>query len=191
MSSLKNSIWPSFPTKTATLRHFRQSASTQPRPKADVNDCLNISQQLLHRDWQVSNALTRRVIDCVGNRRRYRYRRQLAKALGAQGARFFIEAAYEQDIELRNIGIGWDEIAGVVAVDELARRRISFGLFQQRLAHAPDDAADRLGSRRLRIDDPTGVIGTDEAVQAHESSLSVDAHLGKDGGEPEDCLGAV
>ena len=119
----------------------------------------NISQQLLHRDWQVSNALTRRVIDCVGNRRRYRYRRQLAKALGAQGARFFIEAAYEQDIELRNIGIGWDEVTGIVSVDELARCRISFGLFQQRLAHAPDDAADRLASRRFRIDDPAGVKG--------------------------------
>jgi hypothetical protein len=48
------------------------------------------------------------MVDGICNRRRYRYRRQLAK--------FFIEAAYEQDIELRNIGIGWDEIAGVVAV---------------------------------------------------------------------------
>ena len=84
------------------------------------------SQQLLHGDRQVSNALARRMVDGICNRRRYRYRRQLAKALGAQRTRFFIEAAYEQDIELRNIGIGWDEIAGVVAVDELARRRISF-----------------------------------------------------------------
>ena len=56
---------------------------------------------------------------------------------------------------------------------------------------APDDAADRLAARRLRIDDPAGVIGADEAIQAHEPEVRVDAHLGKDGGEAEDRLGAV
>jgi hypothetical protein len=48
------------------------------------------------------------MVDGICNRRRYRYRRQLAKALGAQRTRFFIEAAYEQDIEVRNIGTGWE-----------------------------------------------------------------------------------
>jgi hypothetical protein len=50
--------------------------------------------------------------------------------------------------------------AGVINDQE----KHSFGLFQQGLAHAPDDAADRLASRRLRIDYLAGVIGADEAV---------------------------
>jgi hypothetical protein len=61
------------------------------------------------------------MVDGICNRRRYRYRRQLAKAFGAQRTRFFIEATCEQDIEFRKIGTGWNEIAGVVTVDELAR----------------------------------------------------------------------
>jgi hypothetical protein len=67
--------------------------------------------------------------------RRYRHRCQLAKTFGAQRARFFIEAAYEQGIKFRNIRIGCHEVAGVVAVYELARCRINLRLLQQRLAH--------------------------------------------------------
>ena len=45
--------------------------------------------------------------DCIGNARRCRRRgRQLAKTLGAQRARFFIEAACEISIELRNVRVG-------------------------------------------------------------------------------------
>ena len=74
---------------------------------------------------------------------------------------------------------------------EAAQRRIRLRLLEQRLSDAPDDAADRLAARRLWIDDPAGVIGADEAIQAHEPEVRVDAHLGEDGGEAEDRLGPV
>ena len=46
------------------------------------------------------------MIDRIGDGRRYRHGRQLAKTLSAQRARLLIEAAYEQDIEFRNIRQG-------------------------------------------------------------------------------------
>jgi len=49
----------------------------------------------IHGDRQVSNTFSGRVIHRIGNGRRYRHSRQLAKTLGAQRARFFIEAADE------------------------------------------------------------------------------------------------
>jgi hypothetical protein len=53
-------------------------------------------QQVLRSGRQVSNALAGRVTDCIGNGGRYRNRRrQLAKILGVQRARSFIEAACE------------------------------------------------------------------------------------------------
>src|SRR6267142_5388362 len=144
------------------------------------------SEQLLHGDRQISNTLTSGVIHGVGDGRCHGHGSQFTQTLGTQRARFFIEAAYEQDIKLRNIRIGWDEVAGVVAVYELARRRIGLRLLQQGLSHTPDDAADRLAARRFRIDDPAGVIGADKAVQAHEPEVRVDAYLSKNRGEAED-----
>ena len=41
------------------------------------------------------------------------------------------------------------------------------------------------------IDDPTGIIGADDAVQAHEPEVRVDAYFSKDGGEAEDWLRPV
>jgi hypothetical protein len=56
------------------------------------------------------------------------------------------------------------------------------------LSHTPDDATDRLAACRIGIDDPTGIIGADDAVQAREPEVRVDAYFSKDGGEAEDCL---
>ena len=82
-------------------------------------------QQVLRSGRQVSNALAGRVTDCIGNGRRCRRRgRQLAKTLGAQRARFFIEAACEISIELRNVRIGCHNIGidiGIVTQTQFDR----------------------------------------------------------------------
>ena len=54
---------------------------------------------------------------------------------------------------------------------------------------APDNAANCLATRRLRIEDPAGVVSADDSLQAHKPEVGIDADLGKDGREAEDRLG--
>ena len=65
---------------------------------------------------------------------------------------------------------------------------IRFGLLEQRLPDTPDDAADRLTPRGARVDDPARIVCANEAVQAHEAQIFVDANLGKQRREAEDRL---
>src|SRR5580704_2585280 len=82
-----------------------------------------------------------------------------------------------------------NEIAREVAVYKSTHCRVGLRLLEEGLSDAPDDAADRLAARELRIEDPAGVIGADETLQAHEPEVGIDADLGKDGREAEDRLG--
>jgi hypothetical protein len=67
--------------------------------------CAARLQKLLHRDRKIAHAHAGRVINGVGNRRRRGYRGQLAEPLGAEWARFLVELADEDDVELRDVGI--------------------------------------------------------------------------------------
>src|SRR6266851_6413854 len=48
------------------------------------------------------------------------------------------------------------------------------------LSDAPDDAADGLTARRLRIDDSTGVVGVDKAIQADQAKVRIDTHFSEE-----------
>jgi hypothetical protein len=65
---------------------------------------------------------------------------------------------------------------------------IRFGLLEQRLPDTPDDAADRLTPRGARVNDPPRIVRANEAVQAHEAQVFVDANLGKQRREAEDRM---
>src|SRR5439155_10345 len=143
------------------------------------------SQKLFHRDRQVTHSLARRVIHGIGDRRRHRHGGELPEALGSERARFLVELANEERLELRDIRIRRDEVAGIVAVEEAAQGRIGLRLLKQRLPDAPDDPADGLTASRLGIDDAAGVVRADEAVQAHQAKIGVDAYFGEHGGEAE------
>src|SRR5439155_22290681 len=81
-----------------------------------------------------------------------------------------------------------NEVAGIVLMQKARHARIGFGLLEQRLADTPDDAADRLTPRGARVDDPARIVRANEAVQAHETQIFVDADLGKKRREAEDRL---
>jgi len=59
------------------------------------------------------------------------------------------------------------------------------------LADAPDYAADRLAACGFRIDNPAGVIGANETIQAYKPEVGVNAYFGKDRRKAEDCLWTV
>jgi hypothetical protein len=60
-----------------------------------VSEICHVSQQFFNCDREIAHSLAGRVIYGICNRWRHRDGRQLAKTLGAQRARFFIEAADE------------------------------------------------------------------------------------------------
>src|SRR5689334_13935834 len=98
----------------ATLTHQALPIALNPFPDG-VGDPLSdalaadhappISQELLNGDRQVPHSLADRVIHGVGDRRRHRYRGELAEPLGADRARLLVELADEKDVELGNIRI--------------------------------------------------------------------------------------
>src|SRR5205807_7606686 len=101
------------------------------------------------------------------------------------------ERREEEDVELWDIRIRRYEVAGIVAVQKTAHHRIGLRLLEQGLAHAPDGAPDGLAARRLGIDDPAGVVGAHEAVEAHQPEIRIDAYLREHRGEAEDRLRSV
>src|ERR1700730_11124451 len=123
------------------------------------------SQQLFYRDRQIAYALVGRVGDSGGDRPRDRTGRQLPEALCAERTRFLVEVTHEDGIQLRDIGISRHQIAGVVAVEEAAGCWVGFRLLEQCLPNTPGDAADRLASRGLGVDDAAGVIGPKGAAE--------------------------
>src|SRR5437879_6124092 len=147
-----------------------------------------LSEKLFHCDRQLAHSFAGRVIDGIGDRGRHRHGGKLPEALGSEWARFLVELANEERLELRDIRIRRYEVAGIVAVEEAAPDRIGLRLLEQRLPGAPDDPADGLTSSGLGIDDAAGVVGADEAVQAHQAKIGVDAYFGEHGGEAEDRL---
>src|ERR1700722_19010742 len=150
-----------------------------------------LSQQLLHRNRQITNALSCRMIDGVDDRRCYRDSRQLAHSLGTQWTCFGVELAREDYLQLGNVRVRGYEVAGVIAVKKPAHYRIGLRLLQQRLADAPDDSADRLTARGAGVNDPTGIIGADETTQTHEAEFLINLHFGEEGGEAEDRRGSL
>src|ERR1700688_3284900 len=88
------------------------------------------SQQLLYRNRQVTNALSRRMIDGVDDRRCYRDGRQLAHSLGTQWACLRVELAREDYLQLGNVGVRGYEVAGVIPVKKPAHYRIGLRLLQ-------------------------------------------------------------
>src|SRR2546427_6543608 len=150
-----------------------------------------LSEKLFHRDRQVAHALAGRVIHGIGDRRRYRHGGELPEALGSEWARFLVELANEERLELLDIRIRRDGVAPIVSVEEAAQDRIGFRLLEQRLPDAPDDPADGLTSSGLGIDDAAGIVRADEAVQAHQAKIGVDAYFGEHGCEAEDRLRSV
>src|SRR5437899_3885059 len=134
-----------------------------------------LSEKLFHRDRQVAHALAGRVIHGIGDRRRYRHGGELPEALGSEWARFLVELANEERLELPDIRIRRYEVARIVAVEEAAQDRIGLRLLEQCLPDAPDDPADGLTSSGLGIDDAAGVVRADEAVQAPPAKIGIDA----------------
>src|SRR2546428_14101573 len=59
------------------------------------------------------------------------------------------------------------------------------------LPDARGHSADGLTSSGLGIDDAAGIVRADEAVQAHQAKIGVDAYFGEHGGEAEDRLRSV
>src|SRR3989475_1118763 len=150
-----------------------------------------LSEKLFHRDRQVAHSLAGRVIHGIGDRGRHRHGGELPEALGSEWARFLVELANEERLELGDIRVRRYEVARIVAVEEATQDRIGLRLLKQRLANAPDDPADGLTSSGLGIDDAAGVVRADEAVQAHQAKIGVDAYFGEHGGEAEDRLRSV
>src|SRR5262249_34291915 len=76
-----------------------------------------------------------------------------------------------------------NEISRIVPVEKAPERRIGFGLLEERLSHAPDDSADCLAPRCPGIDDPPGIVGTDQPIETHQSKVGIHSHLREDSGE--------
>src|SRR3989442_15288268 len=87
--------------------------------------------------------------------------------------------------------IGWVGVEGMLVVTKGARGRAGVRMVRLRLPDAPDDPADGLTASRPGIDDAAGVVRADEAVQAHQAKIGVDAYFGEHGGEAEDRLRSV
>ena len=60
----------------------------------------------------------------------------------------------EDDVDVVDIGVDRDVILGEVVVHEAAEARDRARLLLQRHADAPDDAAEDLAARGLRVEDP-------------------------------------
>ena len=78
---------------------------------------------------------------------------QLKQAGAHPGPWRHVDGPDEQNVEIRDVGIGRHEIAGEVPVEKAGQHRIGLSLPQKHLPDAPDDAADGLAARRLAIDD--------------------------------------
>ena len=58
-------------------------------------------------------------------------------------------------------------------------------MFHQGLADTPDNSADRLAARGLRIDHSATVVRAYKTVQTHEPKVGINTNFGEDGGEAE------
>ena len=88
---------------------------------------------LFDSNGQVTYPLSCRVIDRIGDCGRHRHRRQFAQALCAQRACFLVELTQNMHIEFWDVGVGRNQIAGIVAAEIAAGQRIRFRLLEQRL----------------------------------------------------------
>src|SRR5258708_34389882 len=109
------------------------------------------------------------MIDGVDDRRCYRDGRQLAHSLGTQWACLGVELAREDYLQLGNVRVRGNKVAGVIPVKKPAHYRIDLRLLQQRLTDPPDDPADRLTARRAGVNDPTGIIGAEEPADTDKA----------------------
>jgi len=147
-------------------------------------------QEFVQRDRQFPNAFAGRVVDGVRNCRRDRYCREFAHTLHADWACLVVEFTHEQDVELRDVRVRWDEVPGEVTVHKSSHHWISVGLLEQRLADAPDHPSDGLASSRFWIDDPAGIVGAYETVQADQTEIRIYPYFCKDRREAKDRLRA-
>ena len=106
----------------------------------------------------------------------------LADALGPE-RRERIRFADEDDVDVRNVGVDGDEVVAEGGVGDAAGAGVDDVLLEQRLADAADGAADDLAAGGLLVEDAAGVDGRDDACDADQAEVLVDADLDELGRE--------
>src|SRR5713101_5976825 len=112
-----------------------------------------LSQKLVQRDGELSDALTGRVIYGVRNGCRSAGYTDLSYSSGAIG-RLLVGHVQEQNFNVRNIAVNGNVIFRKRGIHDSASTLIKQGFLGQRHADAHDDAATKLTCRGLQIDDP-------------------------------------
>src|SRR5688572_24474668 len=134
-------------------------------------------QQLVRRDGQLADAPARGVEDRVGDGRGDADHPQLAHALDPERVDDRVLLLDEQRLDLVHVGVDGDVVVLQVRVHDAAVTVVYLGRLLQGHADAPDDAADLLTVRSLRVDYLAAGRHLDGARDAHRAEVGVNFDL--------------
>src|SRR5207245_3648327 len=137
---------------------------------------------LVERDRQVAHALSRRMIDRVGDRSRHADNADLAEALDAERIDDLVRLLDEDDVDVVHIGIHGHVVFGNVGVHDASEAVVEQRFLVQRHADAPDHAAHDLAVGGLWVEDAASGDGIDHAGHAYDAKFFIHLDLREDGG---------
>ena len=94
-------------------------------------------------------------------------------------------------VDIRDVGMNWEEIFSHVVIDEVSELRIDNRFFHQGRTDAEYHGTDRLVACKFGIENASGGKHTEHPTNTYLSGVYMNRSLGEDGAESSLCVSAM